>query len=554
MIRVAARFHRRPAFQAAALAVVLTSSAAADPGSITFTPSAAQVEAYDFLEVSIAVEKPDAANPFTDVVVEGAFQKEGDSVELRVDGFCDSADGAAFRIRFLPDRFGRYSSRVVYRQGTFEKTWQGSFEAVNGKRRGILRVDPHYRFHFIWEGTGEHFFLNGTTAFLLMGWDDEKVIRDCLSRFRKFKVNRVRVLLDGRTDHSWTEPVKAGNGYRSWLNPWVAERPDDVLDPGFDYARFNAPYWQKYERMLRHARDLDINISVIFGWNDTKVHPSALSDDEKRYFRYASARLGAFSNVTWDLGDDLDSYRSEEWTHAMGTLLKGWDPYRHLATSHPAISNEHQDRASDWFGMTSFQEWHRPLHGWMLAQRLAQDRAGRIIPQINEEYGYEDHYPEWNPVPPPGCDVEGNRRTAWGMCMAGTYQTTGETAKRGTNFPPDTGGGWINGRGDPTMKQLEAQVPMVNFFTSFQWWRTEPHDELVDPGMYCLAAPGEIYAVYLPKGGQVHVQLEPGTYQATWLDPRTGKTARLESASGPVWTSAPAPDGDDGAILLLKKP
>jgi hypothetical protein len=36
----------------------------------------------------------------------------------------------------------------------------------------------------------------------------------------------------------------------------------------------------------------------------------------------------------------------------------------------------------------------------------------------------------------------------WEIAMAGCYQTTGETANRGTGVPPDTGGGWVSGRGD----------------------------------------------------------------------------------------------------------
>src|SRR5690242_21239120 len=61
----------------------------------------------------------------------------------------------------------------------------------------------------------------------------------------------------------------------------------------------------------------------------------------------------------------------------------------------PIFDNKHQDRAAEWFGFTSFQEWSRPQHEWMLRQREAQQRTGRIIPQTNEEYGYEDHYPRW---------------------------------------------------------------------------------------------------------------------------------------------------------------
>ena len=30
---------------------------------------------------------------------------------------------------------------------------------------------------------------------------------------------------------------------------------------------------------------------------------------------------------------------------------------------------------------------------------------------------------------------------------------------------------------------------MVDFFTSFDWWKTDPHDELVNNGNYCLAEP-----------------------------------------------------------------
>ena len=78
--------------------------------------------------------------------------------------------------------------------------------------------------------------------------------------------------------------------------------------------------------------------------------------------------------------------------------------------------------------------------------------------------------------------------------MAGGYQTAGETARRGTNVWPDTGGGWMNGRGDDTMTMFKGYAHMVDFFTSFDWWDTEPHDELVNNGNYCLAKPGETYA------------------------------------------------------------
>jgi hypothetical protein len=519
------------------------------PDKITFTQSAESVECYDFVEVIIRLTERGVQNPFSDVTVSGHFGQSGQGNDLIVEGFCDDPRGTVFRIRFMPSKTGHYNYSVAYRQGGSELVHNGSFEAVAGRRHGFLRVDPNYPWHFIWESSGEHCFLNGTTAFLLLGWDSDQVIRDSIERLHRLGVNRIRVLLNGRTDHFWTEPIIPGNGFRAYLNPWIAERPADLKDPGFDYNRFNCSYWQKFERMLDWAREKGLIISVIFEWNDTKLNPPANSTAELRYFRYAVARFAAYANVTWDLGDDLDSFRSEAWTHDTGIMLYRLDPYHHLATSHP-VDNRHQDRGSQWFGMTSFQRWERPLHGWMLAQRQEQAKTGRTIPQVNEEYGYEDHYPDWAPYKPPAASADSNRRAAWEISMAGCYQTTGETAKRGTGVVPDTGGGWVNGRGDETMIMLKGYAHMVDFFTGFEWWKSEPHDELVDNGTFCLAEIGKVYVVYLPHGGEASVKLAPGKYQAKWFNPRSGEYSIIPTARGSAWTSPVAPDMEDWVLFL----
>jgi hypothetical protein len=138
------------------------------------------------------------------------------------------------------------------------------------------------------------------------------------------------------------------------------------------------------------------------------------------------------------------------------------------------------------------------------------------------------------------------------MVMAGSYQTTGETAKRGTGVWPDTGGGWVNGRGDDTMVMLNGYAHMVDFFTSFEWWKTQPRDELVDSGAYCLAEPGKVYVVYMPRGERVTANLEPGRYQATWFNPRNGQWAPHSVAEGPKWTSSPTPDAGDWVLFLQR--
>jgi hypothetical protein len=524
-------------------------AAIAAQSNVTFAPSASSIEAYDFAEVAIHVAAPDAHNPFTDVILSGTFTALTGGRKWNVDGFCDSPDGTVYKIRFMPPLAGDYAYTVTYHQGTVEKQFTGKFSATNGHRKGVVRVDPQYRWHFIWEGTGEHYFFNGTTAYWLTGWKDERIIRSSLDRLHRLKVNRIRVTIAGRSNLFFGEPVMIADNYSNLPTAWPAERPNDFTHPGFDYTRFYVPFWQKFERMLQHARENDIIISVVFDMNDNKVHPTAGSDDEKRFLRYAVSRFAAFSNVTWDLGDDMEGYRDDQWTRDTGTLIEQWDPYQHLATSHP-IKTVHQDRCSDWFGFTSYQDWSREQHSLMLASRELQKKCGRIIPQTNEEYGYEDHYPTWALPGSDSADVL--RRTAWDIVMAGAYQTAGETCRRGTNIYPDTGGGWMNGRGDDTMTMFLGYAHMVDFFTSFEWWKTEPHDELVNAGNYCLADPGKTYAIYLPKGGKATAKLEPGTYSATWFSALNGDRIPLPLAQGPEWTSPQAPESGDWALLLQR--
>jgi hypothetical protein len=556
------------------------------PGTIAFAQSTGDLEAYDFVEITAEVAPPRAANPFTDATLRGTFEVAGGGRRWDVEGFCDAEDGSVYRIRFMPPAPGDYVYSVEYRQGWSRTASTGTFHVRNGGRRGPIRVDEQNRWHFVWEGTGEHYFFNGTTAYWLLGWRDPNVIEASIDRLHRLKINRIRVTIAGRTNIFYGEPVMSlpGDKWTPRVTPWpqggwvrflhrvgragqryglglarstfadlaALDRTDDVFHPGFDYDRFDVSYWQAFDRALRVARDRDVILSLVLDMYDSQVHPVAGSDDEHRFIRYAIARFGAFSNITWDLGDDLDRYRDDEWTHATGTLVKGWDPYQHLATSHPG-DNAHQDRTADWFDFTSFQEWSRTQHTFMLAQRKEQERLGRIIPQTNEEYGYEDHYPLWAKGGLGSESADVLRRMAWEIVMAGGYQTTGETARRGTNVWPDTGGGWMNGRGDDTMTMLDGYAHMVDFITSFDWWKTEPHDELVNQGNYCLAEPGAVYAVYLPRGGSATIRLLPGRYSATLWNAATGKRTGLAPfRAASSWTSPTAPGSGDWALLVRR--
>ncbi|HUT94841.1 MAG TPA: DUF4038 domain-containing protein [Thermoguttaceae bacterium] len=461
-------------------------TAATNTTDIVFSQSATTVDVYDFSEVTINVARPLAANPFTDAVVAGEFRCE-DGEPVKVDGFCDSLDGRVFRIRFMPVKPGLHRYSVTYRQGDFETKHGGTFTARDANHRGLVRVDPEYPWHFLWAGTGEHYFWNGTTTYFLMGWDDQ-TIRESLDRLHRLKVNRVRVVIMGRVKdgQAWMENAYPTDKFTFLLNPWVAARPESVEDPGFDVTRLNVAHWQKYDRLLRHARELDMVVSVIFYVDGRRpgVDPFGKSgmggEDEQRYYRYAVARCAAFSNVMWDVTNEYHLFRDEAWVNKMGGLIRGWDPYGHLASVHG--HGEFPFRTSSWADFAMHQKWDEGGgYAFIRACREKQEQTGRIMPQINEEYGYEDHYPRWGGARKwPARTADNRRRLAWEMVMAGGYQTTGERADTGTGWGPDTGGGWINGRGDDSMVMLQGYSHLVDFFTSIPWWTLNPDDDLIE--------------------------------------------------------------------------
>ena len=271
------------------------------PFQMRLQQSAARVELYDYLEIAVMPSPVDVSHPFDDASLIGRFELQGGNRHWDFEGFCDSDDGSVYRIRFMPQLAGTYRYSLQFRIGNALQMGNGSFEVVKGNRRGPIRIDSQYPFHFVWEGTGEHYFFNGTTAYWLMGWSDEKIIQSSIERLHRLKVNRMRVTLAGRTNLSYGEPVMADHGWTPFLTAWPAQLPEDVYHPGFDYSRFYLPHWRRFDRMLRFARDRDMVISIVLDMNDSKTHPKAGSEDERRFLKYAVARFGAFSNVTWDL-------------------------------------------------------------------------------------------------------------------------------------------------------------------------------------------------------------------------------------------------------------
>lgn len=322
----------------------------------------------------------------------------------------------------------------------------------------------------------------------------------------------------------WDETVYPRDDFSFLLNPWVAENPESVEAPGFDVSRFDIGFWQKADRLLAACRERDIVASVIFYVDGARpgVDPfgkeNAGGDNEMRYYAYAAARFAAFANIQWDVSNEYRLFRDEGWVNHMASFLKACDPYKHALSVHG--HGDFRFRGAPWCDYACYQSWDE--HGgydFMIQNRLLQIASGVIVPQVNEEYGYEDHYPRgWGEARvAPARSADTRRRLAWEIYMAGGYQTTGEFA------PPL--GGWLNGLApDDHTEMLDGNYRIRKFFTYFEWWKFRPAPEILVAGSakaYCLADDDDSYVFWLPVGGKLWLHIGLGSYYASWFDPCT---------------------------------
>jgi hypothetical protein len=77
---------------------------------------------------------------------------------------------------------------------------------------------------------------------------------------------------------------------------------------------------------------------------------------------------------------------------------------------------------------------------------------------------------------------------------------------------------------------------------------------------FCLAKPGEVYAIYLPAGRSTDLDLgaQKVTYRISWYNPRTGgelQTGSLVQVAGPGRVPIGKPPSETGRdwVALLKR-
>jgi hypothetical protein len=526
--------------------VSMSALARAAQGTIALEPPPSSVPRFEIAEFVVRVDQPSFQNPFTDVEFWGEFKLSKES-GLRVNGFADSQDGSIFRLRFSPEQRGAtYRYTLHFRAPGIDQSFKGELRCEPSARSGPAIVNQQRPKHFMFAGTGKPVYILGFTAYhLLDPTNDDAQVDATIDYCARLGFNRIRFLLTGyprdskgfmarRIDPNSPDPERRINygeipGRVNALPAWLGK------PHAYDFSRFHIAYWQRVDRAVRRMRERGIFADCIYTIEkqDLPMEYGRLTDAELRLYRYGVARLAAFDNVWWDLGNEHNEYRDIAWGNAMGATVKALDPWHRLASVN--AYEEFLYPASAWPDVIMTQQYgtEKQVNDWALKY------LNVAKPYINEEYGYEGYADK--PGHLQNADLV--RRSHWAIAMAGGYATYGDWSNGVSYFYMGVPGpGVVAGE----LKHLRE------FFEALPFPEMVPKNELTDQG-FCLARPPDVYAFYFPSGGTRKIDLSGAADRvaARWFDPRTGAYQPGPAVAGGTNTISAPKEGH--AVLVVRQ-
>jgi hypothetical protein len=301
-----------------------------------------------------------------------------------------------------------------------------------------------------------------------------------------------------------------------------------------------------------------------------------LGPERKLYLRELIARYGYLLALNWNLGEE--NTQTPDQQRQMAGFIRNTDPFGHHIVVH-TYPNE-QDRVylpllGEQSALTgaSLQNAYDATHAQTVRWIAASERAGRPWVVANDEQGTanlgvppDTEYPGWNGLDDQGKPVRTlhdiRKYTLWGTLMAG-----GAGVEYYFGYlPPQSDLDLEDFRSRE--KSWEYARIALDFFRTHNvpFWAMQSADALVGNtgqanSRYCLAIPGQLYLVYLPRGGSADLDLSAasGEFGVNWFDPRNGGPLKpgsvrtLKGGSAASLGAPPTAAGEDWLVVVQRR-
>ncbi|MCF7975055.1 MAG: DUF5060 domain-containing protein [Phycisphaerae bacterium] len=556
-------------------------------------------------KVTITFEGPQTdenatPNPFMDFRLNVRFTHIGSGQSLLVPGYY-AADGDAantsgdsgnrWRVHFAPGLTGTWMYRVSFRQGTNVAVSEApeageSAEFMDGET-GQIKIAPtdktgrDMRAKGLLQYVGKHHLRFAETGeyFLKCGADAPENFLAYAEFDGDFKT-------DGHKDNlikTWTPHVQdwkpgdptwqdgKGKGIIGAVNylaskgmnvfsflPMNIEGDDRNVFPYTTYderERLDCSRMDQWAMVFDHGNNqgMYLHFKTMETENELILDHGDLGPQRKLYYRELIARFSHNLALNWNLGEEINNA-----THlqkvAWAQYFAEHDPYQHHIVIHN-MGDPHYDllgKASALTGFSlqtskpDFSQVHRRTRDYI----DRSDAAGKPWVVACDEPGDATHALITDGEDPAHDNARKN--ALWGNIMAGG---AGVEWYFGYQHP----------HSDLTCQDYRSRDNMwtqcayaLAFFKKYEipFWDMTCQDEMTaSEDDYVLCKPGEVYLVYLKKGGKVGLDVTSGQFRYGWFNPRSGDGLNelLHRGSANRKVDVTAPDENDWLLVITGK-
>lgn len=480
------------------------------------------------------VENPrPCADPFASTALDAVFTgPDGRRVEIQ--GFY--AGDAVWKLRFMPDRVGRWTYAAAFADGA--PGTSGAFDCVPSDLPGLVQT---YAANPTWFGfkdggpflprslhVGDCFFADGPNAETGDDWGPDLRIA-FLDWAQAQGYNTLSV-----AGH-YLRRDSEGRG-RGWNSPVLWDGGTQQPDPAA-YDRLEAALDE-----LARRRFAVYPFAGFFGRN--AVFPAQPAEQEL-YIRYTLARLAPYWNLLFNLGgpephQPSNPYLTRDDINRLGRLIARHDPYGHLLSVHNPTGDDCFGQ-EDWVGYITLQGPKTVERARLAEAHRRNGRPGKPL------YAQETLWPG-NGLHrrSAGRDysLDDIRKNAWVMLFSGAainFADMDGLSSSGFSGRPEVG---------RQRQEIHDAIKAVwDLFETLPYPALTPRPELADAG-YCLAdAEARTLLIYLDAPGTVRLDGK-GAYAGEWIDPSRPQQRRPTALANAGSEALETPAGDDWLLFL----